>query len=103
MTRKCSVVSDIRQMAPSALSRTPTLCGAAFVMLCPRRRQVIVVSFRRSCMRYLIFVDCKSECANCPKFHMEYSIEPTANPVRECRAKASKYSRELLLEIKLTD
>ena len=54
VSRKCSVVSRVRQVTQSALSRSRILCRPAFVLLCPRRRQVIVVSFRRSWMRYLI-------------------------------------------------
>ena len=54
VNRKCSVVSGLRQVAQSALSRSRILCRPAFVLLCPRRRRVIVVSFRRGWMRYLI-------------------------------------------------
>ena len=50
----CSVVSGTRQMAQSALSRTQILCRPAFVMLCLRRKRVMVVSFRPGWMRYLI-------------------------------------------------
>ena len=54
VSRKCSVVSGVRQRAQSALSRSRIFCRPAFVLLCPRRMRVIVVSFRQYSTSYFL-------------------------------------------------